>query len=485
MEHSPASGEGETPSKAASQPYWINVSRSSLFACTLSHQLPHRSARARRREYMSCSGEDLRKKCAERGLHYNVDFSREELINKLEDDDKQNETWVQSTSFEYFFLGVVVVNAVAIGFEIDYPMALPEKYFVVLNLAFVVLFAVEAAMKLVVLGVRKYAADLWNLFDVIVVFLVAFQLVLLPRAKRGDLQILRLCRLFRLARIFKELGALVQSFVMSMQALSWILVLMILWFYVAACFTTLFIGKRKFEFSEEAEEIQEVRAKFSSIPMSMFALFEIMTLEGWTGNVRPFLSSQTAHLVAFFIVFIFVSAFFMLNLVTAVVVDRTVAAQEEAKESQLRDQQFLRTVNIGLICEQLRARTEEEMPGTISREVFQKAIMEILEIKEAMQALGWNNRYMLSMFDCVDTDASGQASFAQLQKLLQTCDQPLDTANYARFQANLAHRLEHQETLLLTVLHALELATQQKLDLPAEIGQRMRSQSLLVGSSCA
>merc|ERR1719311_724807 len=126
---------------------------------------------------------------------------------------------------------------------------------------------------------------------------------------------------------------LIQSFLDSIKALFWILVLLIIWFYMCACVATIFIGRREFLPSEDQEAIKELREKFSSIPLSMFALFEVMTLEGWVDYVRPLLASR-ADMVILFLFFIFVSSFFLLNLVTAVVVDRTLEAQQQQVQSE-------------------------------------------------------------------------------------------------------------------------------------------------------
>ena len=58
----------------------------------------------------------------------------------------------------------------------------------------------------------------------------------------------------------------------------------------------------------------EIRERFETVGSSLFCLFEIMTLEGWTDYARPMLHRSPGW-VMYFISFIFVSAFFLLNLV--------------------------------------------------------------------------------------------------------------------------------------------------------------------------
>lgn len=438
----------------------------------------------KRRFYLSRSLEALREDCKARNLDYDDTYNREVLIMLLEEDDLLNEKWVHTPAFEYFFLAVVAVNALVIGLEIDQPELLSKKVWMLLNFIFFALFLTEVILKVTSLGVRSFMRDPWNCFDVIVVVAAAIDLslhVFGDGAKAGgsEAQIVRICRLFRLARVFKELGVLVQSFITSLQALSWILVGLVLWFYLSACFATLFIGRRHFLHvgGEEAEAIHEVREKFSSIPMSMFALFEIMTLEGWVDYVRPFLRHETGHLVFFFLLFIFVSAFFMLNLVTAVVVERTVVAQEEVRENKEREQMLLRNVHVGLICEQLEVEASRKLGNAeaISREVFSAAVDHRTNITEAMSALRWNRRYMMSIFDSLDIDRDGVVPLRHIQQFLRVCDEPLHTSNYARFQASLAQRMDNQEHLIFTALRAIEATSGTPLGLDGNLSARMRA----------
>merc|ERR1719453_1794955 len=106
---------------------------------------------------------------------------------------------------------------------------------------------------MVAYGITRYFEDGWNVFDFIVTFCAAMELAasfayLDERINSkwseyvsGDMiQIMRLFRLLRMARIFKELGVLIDSFLTSLQALSWIFVLAIIWFFLCACVATVF-----------------------------------------------------------------------------------------------------------------------------------------------------------------------------------------------------------------------------------------------------
>jgi len=440
--------------------------------------------------YQSLSTKDLRTLCVERNLEdTNQDLKRAEMIDLLIAEDNRNTTWVETTGFEVFFLFIILVNAVVIGWQIDNPDAIQVNHLALLNVTFLIFFMVEIVLKVHALGWRRYIKDYWNVFDLTVTFMASVQMgstyiilgdVFYQRLEKyvaaDCVQILRLCRLLRFARVFPELGRLIRSFLMSLKALYWIFLLLLLWFYLSGCFATVFIGRRELLPSEDHDEVKELRLRFATIPLSMFALFEVMTLEGWPDYVRPLLHSRPL-LVAFFLAFIFVTAFFMLNLVTAVIVDRTRAAQDEELEWEAREAQLKRKVHIGEICQELRQESGTAAAASdadlISHQDFDSALRAGTGIEEALHELGWSKRYLASMFNCMDQTSDGRTSISSLQKFLEISDKPLDTASYMRFQLSLSHRLEHQEQLILKVLGVLEGMTQQKLELPLAEAARL------------
>jgi len=454
----------------------------------------HMSAaqRVNRRMYLSLPTEDLMKQANDRNLGCHTTETRCTLIRRLEHDDGGGrKSWVQSQAFEGVMLTIVVLNAFTIGVNIDRQDLLSSQEWLSLNFIFFFFFVAESVAKVVVLGWHEYIRDRWNQFDMLVLAMVAMQMSALYSIMSMQvyrqitnyvpwdfIQILRICRLFRLARFFKELGMLIESFIGSIKALLWIMVLLFIWFYICACVATVFIGRREFLPSEDQHAIQELRERFKSIPMSMFSLFEVMTLEGWVDYVRPILNTRI-HLVLFFLGFIFITAFFMLNLITAVVVDRTVSAQEAVDESVAKEQLLLRSARISLICDTLRRENKDRGEGdVITQAHFTKALCH-RDIREALSELGWSMQYMQSMFHLVDYESRNAASITSLRKMLEVSHQALDTSSYVRFQINLVHRIEFQEKLMFTVLNALEKLGDGKITLPAGIEERMKQHTLL------
>eukprot|EP00929_Paragymnodinium_shiwhaense_P022345 TRINITY_DN14302_c0_g1_i2.p1 TRINITY_DN14302_c0_g1~~TRINITY_DN14302_c0_g1_i2.p1 ORF type:complete len:514 (+),score=55.87 TRINITY_DN14302_c0_g1_i2:67-1608(+) len=466
--------------------------------------------RRKRHSYFMRSSDELRGMCSERDIRRDkyAEADRAGLIRVLEEDDGCHQSsWVRSRKFEGFFTACIVLNAMTIAIQIDSSHLLAPRVWMLLNFMWFSVFMCEASMKIDALGWDVYIADSWHRFDVAVLALVGVQVAANWNVSVSDsrlyqrysvyvpqdfVQVVRICRLFRLAQFFKELGVLVNSFLSSIKALFWILILLFIWFFIAACVATVFLGRREFLPSEDEADIKDLRAKFATIPLSMFALFEIMTLEGWVDYVRPVLHSRP-HLVVFFVFFIFVSAFFMLNLITAVVVDRTVAAQRIAEDAVAEEEREMRRSRIAFVCGMLRRFTglpdvnrSSSMAGHAGSDFVQKEDLERCmldqEVREVMRELGWSKAYLRSMFDLTDTEGLDEVSVTALQRLLEVGHESLNTSSFVRFQLNLMHRLEHQESLVLSVLDALDQSSPGKLQLPESVRVQMQRHSMLGGS---
>jgi voltage-gated sodium channel len=132
------------------------------------------------------------------------------------------------------------------------------------------------------------------------------------------LRSLRILRVLRLISAAPQMRSVVAALLSAIPGLSSIFFLLLLVFYVSAVMTTKLFGDLFPEW-------------FGSIGSSMYSLFQIMTLESWSmGIVRPVLE-QYPYAWMFFVPFIMMATFTMLNLFIAVIVN---AMQSEASANQ-------------------------------------------------------------------------------------------------------------------------------------------------------
>lgn len=199
---------------------------------------------------------------------------------------------------------IIVLNAIILGLQTSPAiMARCGALLHWLDMAALIIFIVELAAKFIALG-RRFFRDGWNIFDFLVV-----AVALLPNA--GALSVLRSLRVLRVLRLINrmpQLRRIADAILQAVPGIGAIAGLMGILFYVGAVMATTLFGERFPEW-------------FGSLGKSLYTLFQVMTLESWSmGIVRPVMEAYP-NAWLFFVPFILVSAFVMLNLFVAVIVD--------------------------------------------------------------------------------------------------------------------------------------------------------------------
>ena len=220
---------------------------------------------------------------------------------------------------ERILTGLILVNAVALGLETSAAaMAAFGPVLIALDRAILAVFVVELAAKLALRG-RRFLTDPWSLFDLAVV-----SVALVPAS--GDLAVLRALRILRVLRlvtVVPSLRRVVGALLGALPGMGSIVLLLGLIFYVGAVMATKMFGAGHPDL-------------FGTLPASLFTLFQIMTLDGWSSEiVRPVLESHPLAWL-FFVPFILASAFIALNLFIGVVVNAMQAEHEAAVEEAER-----------------------------------------------------------------------------------------------------------------------------------------------------
>ena len=129
-------------------------------------------------------------------------------------------------------------------------------------------------------------------------------------------------RVLRLISVVPAMRRVIEGFLSAIPGIASVAMIMVLFFYVFAVIGTHLYGETFPEW-------------FGSIGKTLFTLFQIMTLESWSmGIVRPVMEEHPGAW-AFFVFYILVTTFTMLNLFIAVMVDAIQKGdEEEAEESR-------------------------------------------------------------------------------------------------------------------------------------------------------
>ena len=212
--------------------------------------------------------------------------------------------WLERSSVQGFIITLIVTNGVILGIQTS---AALTDYFgnglYLLDQLILAIFVLEIMLKLIANG-RGFFRSYWNLFDF---FVVAIALV--PASGPfAVLRVLRVLRLLRLISVVPRLRFVVEALLHAIPGIASIGILILILFYVFAVVATGLYGG---EFPEW----------FGSLGRSMFTLFQIMTLESWSmGIVRPVMQAFPFAWI-FFVLFILVATFTMLNLFIGVIVE--------------------------------------------------------------------------------------------------------------------------------------------------------------------
>ena len=213
-------------------------------------------------------------------------------------------------------LYLILINAVLLGLETS--PGVMNRFGTLIRLmdqAILAIFVIEILLRVSVHRLAFFR-DPWSLFDFLVI-----GIALLPAT--GQLSVLRTLRVLRVLRVLTVVPSMrrvVAALLGAIPGLASIaLVLGIIYYVFAVIATNLF-----------ATSFPEW---FGNLGKSLYTLFQVMTLESWSmGIARPVMDQHPLAWM-FFITFILIATFTMLNLFIAIIVN----AMQNFSESEHRD----------------------------------------------------------------------------------------------------------------------------------------------------
>lgn len=246
-------------------------------------------------------------------------------------------------------MGLIIVNAITLGLSTsDALMDRIGPFITVFNRTVLAIFVLELLVKLYGYGLRFFT-NAWFVFDLIVV-----SLGLLPQAVgMSALRGLRVVRALRLLSVIPQMRAVVQALLDALPGMGAVIVLLSIVYYVFGVMATIMYGPTFEQW-------------FGTLGRSLYTLFQIMTLESWSmGIVRPVMEAHPYAWI-FFVPFIVITAFSVLNLFIGLLVNTmqsAVEAETEAELEQLRHLVKSETdvidAHVGELQDEIRALRKE------------------------------------------------------------------------------------------------------------------------------
>jgi len=242
--------------------------------------------------------------------------------------------WIDSPRIQNLIIAVIVFNAITLGLETS---ALVRQHtgqlLTHIEQLVLFIFVSEILVKLYAFRLRFFRNG-WNVFDFVIV-----GIALLPAA--GPFAILRALRILRVLRLLTKIDRLrhiIESLLKAIPSIGWIVFLLMMVFYIFAVMGTQLFGA---VFPEN----------FGTLGRTLYTLFQVMTLESWSQGIsRPVMAAFPMAWL-YFISFILITAFVVLNLFIGIIVstmqekhyeeEAARAADIEARAHQEREEMLL------------------------------------------------------------------------------------------------------------------------------------------------
>ncbi len=217
-------------------------------------------------------------------------------------------------------LAVIIFNAITLGMSTsDAVMANFGPLMTLIDRAVLGIFVLELSLKLYAFG-WSFWRDPWNIFDFFVV-----SIGLMPQTSGlSALRGLRVIRALRLLSVVPQMRAVVQALLDALPGMGAVIIMLSIVYYVFAVMATIMYGDAFPDW-------------FGTLGRSLYSLFQIMTLESWSmGIVRPVML-EFPYAWAFFVPFIIITAFSVLNLFIGLLVNTMQSAVEDETEKELEE----------------------------------------------------------------------------------------------------------------------------------------------------
>jgi voltage-gated sodium channel len=222
--------------------------------------------------------------------------------------------WIEQPRVQNFVIVLILLNAALLGLETSAgAMAAAGGLIIGLDRAILAVFVVEITLRLYAHR-AAFWRDPWSVFDFAVV-----AIALVPAT--GPLAVLRALRVLRVLRLLTMVPSMrrvVGALLAAIPGLGSIaLVLLIIYYVFAVIATNLFAAAHP--------------EWFGDIGRSLYTLFQIMTLESWSMGIARPVMEQFPYAWIFFILFILVATFTMLNLFIAIIVNAMQSFNDEER----------------------------------------------------------------------------------------------------------------------------------------------------------
>lgn len=247
-------------------------------------------------------------------MHIEHHIAKTNWQQKLED-------FVDNVIVQYIIVVLIILNAGLLGLETNQEVMQAFGAELVLLDHFILgVFILELILLIIARG-TDFFKDPWSVFDF---FVIAIALV--PATESlSVLRALRVLRVLRLINKFESMRRVVGGLLSCLPSLASVVSLILIIFYVSAVIATNLFG-------------QEFPELFGGMGNTAFTLFQVMTLESWSDGIARPVMEKFPYAWVFFIFFILIATFVIVNLFIAVIVDSLTSGSSSEDTQAAREQ---------------------------------------------------------------------------------------------------------------------------------------------------
>ncbi|XP_061686405.1 voltage-dependent T-type calcium channel subunit alpha-1H-like isoform X2 [Syngnathoides biaculeatus] len=255
---------------------------------------------------------------------------------------------------DLFITIIILTNLLTMSMEhYNQPQYLVEilKY---CNYVFTVVFVIEAILKLIAFGLRRFFKERWNQLDLAIVLLSIMGITLEEIDLNASLPInptiIRIMRVLRITRVLKLLKmatgmrALLDTVMQALPQVGNLGLLFMLLFFIYAALGVELFGKLECSEENPCEGLSR-HATFDNFGMAFLTLFRVSTGDNWNGIMKDTLRDcrpEDRHCLTYlplispvyFVTFVLTAQFVLVNVVVAVLMKHL---EESNKEAQLEE----------------------------------------------------------------------------------------------------------------------------------------------------
>lgn len=231
------------------------------------------------------------------------------------------EDFVDNSIVQHAIVVLIILNAALLGLETSQDvMQAYGSELVLLDHFILGIFILELVLLIIARG-ADFFKDPWSMFDFVVIAIA----VVPATESLSVLRALRVLRVLRLINKVESMRKVVGGLLSCLPSLASVVSLILIIFYVSAVIATNLFG-------------QAFPELFGGMGNTAFTLFQVMTLESWSDGIARPVMEKFPYAWIFFILFILIATFVIVNLFIAVIVDSLTSGSSSEDSQAARDQ---------------------------------------------------------------------------------------------------------------------------------------------------